>query len=137
MKNKLVSLFLSSLVALPGFAASTTTTTKTYTEVSKEEPQVYLIKDSSIRKSLDREIDMRAELDDDVSFSVKNGVVTLRGVVDNNLENKQAVDVAYSIKGVQHVVDKLISEEAGTKTYTKTQDVTSYKETIHTSTTDK
>lgn len=129
MKNKITTLLFTGLIALPSFAA-TTTTKRTYTEVEKRKPHIDYVSDSGIRKSLDHLIDSRAELDDDVSISVENSVVTLRGVVDNNLEAKQAVDLAYSVKGVEHVVDKLRSEEAGMKTYNNT----SYKQTTETST---
>jgi hypothetical protein len=115
MKNKILSLTLVSLIGLPSLAATTTTTKEVYTKVSDKKPEVTYVTDRSIRSSLDELIDNRADLDDDVSFSVKDGVVTLRGVVDNNMENKDAVDLANSVRGVGYVVDKLISEEAGIK----------------------
>ena len=118
MKNRrMCSLALLSLVALPGFAATKTTTS--YTEISTEKPNIVYVTDHSIRETYDKLIDSTPNLDDDVGFSVRDGVITLRGTVDSEFESEAAEKMAYKIEGVQHVVNKLVAEEASLKAMNK------------------
>jgi osmotically-inducible protein OsmY len=66
--------------------------------------------DSSILKDLDGKIDSYPDLDDDVSFKVDDGVVTLSGRVENTSERDHAGMLAADIKGVVSV-DNLIDTE--------------------------
>jgi osmotically-inducible protein OsmY len=63
--------------------------------------------DSSIYDKLDAKIDSMPMLDDDVSFSVDNCVITLTGVVDNYEERQSALKTAMSIPGVRAVKNML------------------------------
>lgn len=120
----MLKLFLIlSLVAVPALiskavAATTTTTTQYQTEqtrVINPPESVVIITDDSIRQSFDKAIDFNTDLDDDVSYTVKDGVVTLSGTVDTMDELKKAEALAYQIKGVSHVVNNLVTEQAGLK----------------------
>lgn len=113
IKKSLYSMVLAGIVALPCIAATQTSTYTTITEKPKVD-YVY-VSDQSIRNTFDDLIDDEGDLDDDVSFSVKDGVITLRGVVDTQSESTDAEEIAYKIEGVSHVVNKLISEEAALK----------------------
>ena len=43
----------------------------------------------------------------DVNVDTHNGVVTLKGVVDNHAVARRAYDLAYSVEGVTQVISKL------------------------------
>lgn len=63
--------------------------------------------DKGIKKTMDEVIDSHPNLDDDVSFSVKDGCVTLTGKVDNMSEKQKAAEIASSISGVREVNNRL------------------------------
>lgn len=67
--------------------------------------------DTSIRKDLDNKIDSMRELDDDLNFKVRNGVVTLSGTVDNFSERDLSIRVAKDIDGVISVEDRMAVED--------------------------
>jgi osmotically-inducible protein OsmY len=66
--------------------------------------------DQQILKILDDKIDGFEDLDDDVSFTVQDGIVILKGTVDNTSEKDHARLLAECIPGVVRV-DNLINVE--------------------------
>ncbi len=103
------------LMTTPVIANTTQIKTTEQTTIVNPTTEVLSVSDRGIRESLDNAIDARADLDDDVHFFVKDGVVTLTGTVDTAQEQKDAEKVAYTIQGVTHVVNKLVSESSGLK----------------------
>ncbi len=82
-----------------------------YEKSSKTYQTSYQPSDRMIRKALDAAIDSHDELDDDVSFDVSRGMVTLKGTVDNFSEKTAANQIAKNIKGVNKVFDQLRVED--------------------------
>lgn len=70
--------------------------------------------DHRIRKSVDRTIDQYPTLDDDLNFKVKDAYVTLTGELDNESEEKHALEVVSAIKGVKGINNKLNVETRST-----------------------
>lgn len=66
--------------------------------------------DKQILKVLDAKIDGFKNLDDDVSFTVQDGIVILKGTVENSSEKDHARLLAESVAGVTRV-DNLINVE--------------------------
>lgn len=99
-------------------AGKTTTTTSEYTyikqgeDASSSSTKKTIVSerktDKEILKLLDAKIDSYPALDDDVSFSVQDGVVCLKGTVDNTSERDHAELIAESIAGVVRV-DNLLN----------------------------
>ncbi len=63
--------------------------------------------DTTIRNDVDSKIDSMNELDDDISFKVDDGNVTLSGTVDNFSEKELALRVVSELPGVVSVVDRI------------------------------
>ena len=103
------------LMTAPVIASTTQVKTTEQTTIVSPMTETLSVSDRGIRESLDHAIDARSDLDDDVHFFVKDGVVTLTGTVDTAQEQKDAETVANSIQGVTHVVNKLVSENSGLK----------------------
>jgi osmotically-inducible protein OsmY len=61
------------------------------------------LSDGEMREQLDHLIDSHRELDDDVGFRVKDGVITLRGVVDNESERELAGRLAREVEGATKI----------------------------------
>lgn len=116
---KIKSLILSIVIVGSGLAAlqaqayqTTTTTEETITITSKECSADNLMSsnpkaDREISKTLDNIIDSYPELDDDVGFSVNDGVVTLRGEVERESEKTHAEVLASKISGVSQVDNRI------------------------------
>ncbi len=66
--------------------------------------------DKSIRREVDAVMDSHDDLDDDVGFDIKRGVVTLHGVVDNHSERDLAYRLTEDIYGVTRVANELAVE---------------------------
>jgi len=62
--------------------------------------------DQGIDKNLDAAL-IQNKLKRDVSFDVKNGVVTLKGSVNSQIRRNQAEHIASSVPNVQQVVNEL------------------------------
>src|SRR5262249_23626608 len=62
--------------------------------------------DKAIDKNLDAAL-IQNKLKRDVSYDVKNGVVTLKGNVNSQIRRNQAEHVAASVPNVQQVVNEL------------------------------
>lgn len=118
MNKKIIMAIIAANTALVlGVKANTETHSEKLTvKTTTEEVLVVPVSDDAITQSLDQTYDYHHELDDDVTFSVKDGVVTLTGLVDNTDERKHAEELAYEITGVNYVVNKLISEASNLKT---------------------
>lgn len=102
-------------------AQTTTNTTESFTYTkddqdnksilsSKKSMTVERKTDKEILKLLDSKINEYPDLDDDVSFSVREGVIILKGTVENTSERGHAGMLAESIPGVIRV-DNLIDVE--------------------------
>ncbi len=119
VKYTLIMLLTASTIGAAS-AASTTTTEETYvyetTDGSNSQSSLTKLTtnerrtDTDISKMLDNKIDGYPDLDDDVSFSVHNGIVILKGTVDNTSERDHAGMIAQTIPGVVEV-DNLIDVE--------------------------
>lgn len=123
LKRRKLDLIITSLTVLAAFAAanaatSTTTTTESHTYTKdgnlSSSSRTLVISDkktnSEICKALDTKIDSYPDLDDDVSFKVQDGVITLKGTVDNTSERDLAGMIAKDLVGVVRV-DNLIDVE--------------------------
>ncbi|MCE2929255.1 MAG: BON domain-containing protein [Candidatus Caenarcaniphilales bacterium] len=84
--------------------SSSTSTSRTKSVIAERRT------DKSILMDLDEKIDSYPDLDDDVSFKVDDGAVTLSGRVENTSERDHAGMLAAEIKGVVSV-DNLIDTE--------------------------
>jgi hyperosmotically inducible periplasmic protein len=65
---------------------------------------------SDLDKGIDKNLDaalIQNKLKKDVSFDVKNGVVTLKGSVNSQIRRNQAEHIASSVPNVQQVVNEL------------------------------
>jgi hyperosmotically inducible periplasmic protein len=65
---------------------------------------------SDLDKGIDKNLDaalIQNKLKRDVSFDVKNGVVTLKGSVNSQIRRNQAEHIASSVPNVQQVVNEL------------------------------
>jgi len=62
--------------------------------------------DSGIDKNLDAAL-IQNKLKKDVSFDVKNGVVTLKGSVNSQIRRNQVAHIASSVPNVQQVVNEV------------------------------
>jgi len=62
--------------------------------------------DQAIDKNLDAVL-IQNRLNKDVSYSVKNGVVTLKGNVNSQIRRNQAEHIASSVPNVHQVVNEL------------------------------
>ena len=62
--------------------------------------------DEAIKKNLDAAL-LQNALHDDISYDVKNGVVTLTGAVNSQAKRSGAQQIAAGIPNVQQVVNKL------------------------------
>lgn len=99
-KNKLISSALLGILVIPLFAGA-----------SLASPGDNNDKISKIIKST---LDKQASLDDDVSFDVNQGYVTLTGVVDSASEKKLAENLIKDISGVQGINNRLVVETSST-----------------------
>lgn len=64
------------------------------------------ISDSEIYNELDYKVDHIPNLDDDLSFNVDAGRVTLMGDLDSSLEQDLAISTASNVDGVRIIVDR-------------------------------
>ena len=65
---------------------------------------------SDLDKAIDKNLDaalIQNKLNMDISYDVKNGVVTLKGNVNSEIRRNQAAHVASSVPNVQQVVNEL------------------------------
>jgi osmotically-inducible protein OsmY len=62
--------------------------------------------DIKIDKNLDAAL-IQNKLNRDISYDVKNGVVTLKGNVNSEIRRNQAAHIASSVPNVQQVVNEL------------------------------
>jgi len=65
---------------------------------------------SDLDKAIDRNLDaalIQNKLNKDISYDVKNGVVTLKGNVNSEIRRNQAAYIASSVPNVQQVVNEL------------------------------
>lgn len=62
--------------------------------------------DNGIDKNLDAAL-IQNRLNKDISYDVKNGVVTLKGNVNSEIRRNQAAHIASSVPNVQQVVNEL------------------------------
>ena len=62
--------------------------------------------DKGIDKNLDAAL-IQNRLNKDISYDVKNGVVTLKGNVNSEIRRNQAAHIASSVPNVQQVVNEL------------------------------
>lgn len=66
--------------------------------------------DSDLDKGIDKNLDaalIQNRLNKDISYDVKNGVVTLKGNVNSEIRRNQAAHIASSVPNVQQVVNEL------------------------------
>jgi hyperosmotically inducible protein len=66
--------------------------------------------DSDLDKGIDKNLDaalIQNRLNRDISYDVKNGVVTLKGNVNSEIRRNQAAHIASSVPNVQQVVNEL------------------------------
>jgi hyperosmotically inducible periplasmic protein len=66
--------------------------------------------DSDLDKGIDKNLDaalIQSRLNRDVSYDVKNGVVTLKGNVNSEIRRNQAAHIASAVPNVQQVVNEL------------------------------
>ncbi len=66
--------------------------------------------DSDLDKGIDKNLDatlIQNRLNEDISYDVKNGVVTLKGNVNSEIRRNQAAHIASSVPNVQQVVNEL------------------------------
>ena len=66
--------------------------------------------DSDLDKGIDKNLDaalIQNRLNRDISYNVKNGVVTLKGNVNSEIRRNQAAHIASSVPNVQQVVNEL------------------------------
>ena len=98
-------------------AAETTTTTTEYTQkvdesITSSKRLIVAEKksDREIHKSLDARIDIYPNLNDEVSFTVQDGIVILKGAVENTSDKDYTAMMAAAIPGVSRV-DNLITVE--------------------------
>lgn len=65
-----------------------------------------------LRKEIDRAINARPELDDDVSFHLKDdGCVKIKGTVDTYAEKREAEELVANIDGVKELRSKIKVED--------------------------
>ncbi len=88
-----------SVYTKDGDGSTRSTSTTSHTKLVVEERKT----DKQIRNMLDDKIDSYTDLDDDVSFSVVDGVVILSGIVENTSERDHAGMIAEDIVGVVSV----------------------------------
>ncbi len=81
------------------------------TKVRADSPKLSITSDIEMKEELDNVIDSHKDLDDDVSFDVRDGVAMLKGVVDNNSEKVLAGKLAQDIDGVIEVEDLIRVED--------------------------
>ena len=65
---------------------------------------------SDLDKAIDKNLDaalIQNKLNKDISYDVKNGVVTLKGNVNSEIRRNQAAHIASSVPNVQQVVNEL------------------------------
>jgi osmotically-inducible protein OsmY len=65
---------------------------------------------SDLDKAIDKNLDaalIQNKLNKDISYDVKNGVVTLKGNVNSQIRRNQAAHIASSVPNVQQVVNEL------------------------------
>ena len=65
---------------------------------------------SDLDKGIDKNLDaalIQNRLNKDISYDVKNGVVTLKGNVNSEIRRNQAAHIASSVPNVQQVVNEL------------------------------
>jgi hyperosmotically inducible periplasmic protein len=65
---------------------------------------------SDLDKGIDKNLDaalIQNRLNKDISYDVKNGVVTLKGNVNSEIRRNQATHIASSVPNVQQVVNEL------------------------------
>ena len=65
---------------------------------------------SDLDKGIDKNLDaalIQNKLNKDISYDVKNGVVTLKGNVNSEIRRHQAAHIASSVPNVQQVVNEL------------------------------
>jgi osmotically-inducible protein OsmY len=100
-------------------AQTKTNTTESYSYTKEDDGSITSSKklviserqtDKQILKALDDKIDGFKDLDDDVSFTVQDGIVILKGSVENSSEKDHARLLAESVAGVTRV-DNLINIE--------------------------
>ncbi|HEY1467423.1 MAG TPA: BON domain-containing protein [Candidatus Acidoferrum sp.] len=65
---------------------------------------------SDLDKGIDKNLDaalIQSRLNKDISYDVKNGVVTLKGNVNSEIRRNQAAHIASAVPNVQQVVNEL------------------------------
>ncbi len=71
-------------------------------------PKNYTRSDDQIHQDVDDRLWLDGQLDaSDIEVQVENGIVTLRGSVDSHRARRRAEDLAWSVSGVQDVIDEL------------------------------
>ncbi len=117
INTRLTALAVLTTVVINTSQAATTTTEYSYTKEARDgsvTSKTMVVSerktDKEILKLLDAKIDGYPALDDDVSFTVDDGIVALKGTVDNTSERDHAGLIAESIPGVMRV-DNLINLE--------------------------
>lgn len=69
-----------------------------------------VVTDADIKEQMSSIINSHKELVDDVTFDIRGGVVTLKGIVDNGSERELTARLAREIIGVSRVENLLRSE---------------------------
>lgn len=77
------------------------------TKVTTTQTPIVTKNDATVRNDIDSKIDSMNELDDDISFKVDGGNVTLSGTVDNFSEKELALRVISELPGVVSVIDRI------------------------------
>ncbi len=112
LKSGLVLGLVTGLVAtvLDINAAKTVEQKDTYTYQNKQVSTVTTSvsrSDREIGKILDEKIDSFEELDEDVGFTVKDGIVTLYGEVENSSLRSHVEMLASTIPGVRSIENRI------------------------------